>query len=243
MSEENSQSSAAPAPAQTTAPQASATEAAPAAGAPADAGATAAADSTGAAPADSGAAADTGSLLDGQEEGGADESGDPEGKQTEPKLPDTLGAPESYDYKDVKLEDGVSLGEGAVKAFNAVAKELDLSQKTASAIMGKVAPAIVRDQMEQVQALRSKWAGEARSDPSIDWARSGAAIKQAYKALTTPAVRDIFKRTGLDCNPDVIRIFKTFADRISQDSFERGAAGARQTISAKSFYNRSNMND
>lgn len=240
MSEENSQSSAAPAPAQTqtTAPQASATEAAPAGCAPADAGATASADP---APAD-GAGTD-GSLLDGQEQGDPGDPGEPDGKQTEPKLPDTLGAPESYDYKDVRLDDGVSLGEGAVKAFNAVAKELDLSQKTASAIMGKVAPAIVRDQQEQVQALRSKWVSEVKSDASIDWRRNGEGINKAYKALTTPALRDIFKRTGLDCNPDVVRIFKTFSDRISQDSFERGAAGARQTISAKSFYNRSNMND
>lgn len=241
MSEENSQSSAAPAPAQTTAPQASATEAAPA-GAPADAGATAPAASADPAPADGGAGTD-GSLLDGQEAGDPGDPGEPDGKQTEPKLPDTLGAPESYDYKDVRLEDGVSLGEGAVKAFNAVAKELDLSQKTASAIMGKVAPAIVRDQQEQVQALRSKWVSEVKSDASIDWRRNGEGINKAYKALTTPALRDIFKRTGLDCNPDVVRIFKTFSDRISQDSFERGAAGARQTISAKSFYNRSNMND
>lgn len=238
MSEENSQSSAAPAPAQTTAPQASATEAAPAGGAPVDAGATAPTDP---APAD-GAGTD-GSLLDGQEQGDPGDPGEPDGKQTEPKLPDTLGAPESYDYKDVRLDDGVSLGEGAVKAFNAVAKELDLSQKTASAIMGKVAPAIVRDQQEQVQALRSKWVSEVKSDASIDWRRNGEGINKAYKALTTPALRDIFKRTGLDCNPDVVRIFKTFSDRISQDSFERGAAGARQTISAKSFYNRSNMND
>ena len=182
-------------------------------------------------------------MLGGQETDDAGESGEPDGKQTEPKLPDTLGAPEAYDYKDVRLADGVSLGEGAVKAFNAVAKELDLSQKTASAIMGKVAPAIVRDQQEQVQALRSKWVSEVKSDASIDWRRNGAGICKAYTALTTPALRDIFKRTGLDCNPDVVRIFKTFSDRISQDSFERGAAGARQTISAKSFYNRSNMND
>lgn len=242
MSEENSQSSAAPAPAQTTAPQASATEAAPAGGAPIDAGATAAAAPTDPAPADGGAGTE-GSLLDGQEQGDPGEPGEPDGKQTEPKLPDTLGAPEAYDYKDVQLDDGVSLGEGAVKAFNAVAKELDLSQKTASAIMGKVAPAIVRDQQEQVQALRSKWASEVKSDASIDWRRNGEGISKAYKSLTTPALREIFRRTGLDCNPDVVRIFKTFADRISQDSFERGAAGARQTISAKSFYNRSNMND
>lgn len=183
-------------------------------------------------------AADDGSLLDGTEE-----QAEPQGKATDPIHPDTLGAPESYDYKDVKLADGVQLGEDTLKAFGEVAKELDLSQSSASKIVSKVAPAIVAEQQKQVQTMRSKWINDVKADPSIDWRQNGRSINQAYKALTTPALRDLFKRTGLDCNPDVVRMFKTYADRVSQDSFEKGAAGARQTISAKQFYNRSNMND
>ena len=223
MSEENSQSSA-----EMTQPTAA--EAAPAP-APAPEAAAPSAETTAPAPAaDDNLLAEPGSR-------------EPEGKLTDQRLPDTLGAPEAYDYKDVKLDDGVTLGKDTVAAFSEVAKELNLSQKSASAIVSKVAPAMVREQQRQVQELRSKWISEVRSDRSIDWERNGADINRMYKSITTPALRELFKRTGLDCNPEVIRMIKVYSDRISQDSFEKGAAGAKQTISAKAFYNRSNMND
>lgn len=186
-----------------------------------------------------------------EQEPTADEGGDagllknsePEGKSTEPKLPDTLGAPkENYDYKDVDTG-GVELGGETLDAFNTVAKELNLSQKAASTIVSRVAPAMEKAQQTALRNAKVQWIKDVKNDASIDWAKNSTQINQAYKDFTTPKLREMFAKTGLDSHPEIVRMFQRISEKISPDSFERGAAGARQTISAKQFYDKSHMND
>lgn len=172
-----------------------------------------------------------------------DSSEEPEGKATEARLPDTLGAPkEAYDYKGIDTG-GLELGGETLEAFNAAAKELNLSQKAASTIVSKVAPAMQKAQETALRNARVMWIKDTKNDASIGWSQHSGEINRAYRDFTTPKLRELFSKTGLDSHPEVVRLFKSIADKISPDSFERGAAGARQSMSARQFYNKSNMND
>lgn len=172
-----------------------------------------------------------------------DSSDEPEGKATDARLPDTLGAPkEAYDYKGIDTG-GLELGGETLEAFNAAAKELNLSQKAASTIVSKVAPAMQKAQETALRNARVMWIKDTKNDASIGWSQHSGEINRAYRDFTTPKLRELFSKTGLDSHPEVVRLFKSIADKISPDSFERGAAGARQSMSARQFYNKSNMND
>lgn len=234
MTEQNSTASetTTAATSDTAAPAAAEVEAAPAA--PAESAPAAEQAQTGAQ--ESAGTGGEGGLLD-------DSSDEPEGKATDSGLPDTLGAPkEDYDYKGIDTG-GLELGGETLEAFNAAAKELNLSQKAASTIVSKVAPAMQKAQETALRNARVMWIKDTKNDASIGWSQHSGEINRAYRDFTTPKLRELFSKTGLDSHPEVVRLFKSIADKISPDSFERGAAGARQSMSARQFYNKSNMND
>lgn len=102
--------------------------------------------------------ASEGTLLGGAQ-GASDESTETE---TEDK---TEGAPEVYE--EFKAPEGVVLDSSAMSAFGEVAKELNLSQEKAQAVIDKVTPIMAQRQMEQIKEVTAQWREKSENDPEI----------------------------------------------------------------------------
>ena len=83
-----------------------------------------------------------------------------ESKETEEKKePEKeAGAPEKYE--DFKAPQGVSLDADVVKGFSEVAKELNLPQDKAQAVIDKVTPILAQKQADQIRANQQGLARE-----------------------------------------------------------------------------------
>lgn len=109
-----------------------------------------------------GTAQDTeGTLLSNASEG----KGESAETKTEEKNETNTGAPESYE--DFTIPQGVSLDSKVTSAFSEVAKELDLSQEKAQAVIDKVSPILAQRQMEQIKEVTAQWREKSANDPEI----------------------------------------------------------------------------
>lgn len=156
-----------------------------------------------------------------------------------------LGVPEG-DYTN----DGIELPEGLVTdpvALNGLAEicgDMGLSQKSFATIVSKMTPILAQSQAAQVQAFRKENLTAAYGDQEMggaNWQKTMATANSAYKRYTTPALREILERTGLNTHPDMIRMFRDFGAAMSDDSTVRGRpTGQRDPL--LNFYDHSDMN-
>ena len=172
--------------------------------------------------------------------------GEGEGAQDDQHQNDVVGAPEGdYDFTGVQLPEGFSLSESAVGEFSKVAKDLNLSQSAASKLVEKVGPAIEQAQRQRVEAIGQDWLREAYADPDMGGANWKATMADANRALhqfASPQVKQILAATGLNKNPDVIRMFREIGRATGQDRIITGKPAAPKTDPLADLYNHSNMN-
>ena len=90
---------------------------------------------------------------------------DGESAETEAKEEEQQGAPEAYE--DFKVPEGSALDSNVTSAFGEVAKELNLSQQQAQAVIDKVAPIMAQRQMEQIKEVTAQWREKSANDPEI----------------------------------------------------------------------------
>lgn len=134
------------------------------------------------------------------------------------------GAPESYDFKDIKLPKGFKIDEKLAQKFAPIGKELNLSQQSAN----KLANFLVELQQEQMADAPNKIAefrkqekeatrlsyekllntdkeitggGEAKMNAFLDVADKG------YNAFATPELKAVLQDLHLDYHPAVIKFF------------------------------------
>lgn len=185
------------------------------------------------APADAGADAD----LKGLGEGNEDE---------QPSGSDSIGAPESdYDYSDAKLPEGFELSQTVVGEFSKVARELNLSQKAATTLVEKVGPAIESAQKAHLEEIGKGWLKEAYADPDMGGAKWQSTISDANRALRQFApqkVQQILAATGLNRNPDVIRMFRDIGRAVGDAQIRSGHSTPTKIDPLKRFYDNSDMN-
>lgn len=152
-----------------------------------------------------------GGLMAGDDKG--DDKGDDGATAVKPGEASVLGAPEG----DYTFSQDESLGEfdpTVIKDFGAVAKELNLSNDAAQKIVSKMAPAFAKAQAEAITQYSKTWAEQSRNDPEFGGAGFDAnlkGIREAYNAFTTPELRQVMARTGLDNHPEFLRLFHRLA--------------------------------
>lgn len=140
-----------------------------------------------------------------------------------------LGAPEG-DY-EFQAPEGTELDQGLVKDFGEVARELNLSQDAAQKLVAKMSPSLERMQAEKIEHLRAEWAAASRNDAEFggdQFDTNMKGVNRAYSQFTTPELREIFARTGLDSHPEMIRMFHRLAKQTRDPRYVRGA-GSTET--------------
>lgn len=153
-------------------------------------------------------------------------------------------APEAYEFK---APEGVELNPALLGEFEGLARELNMPQNEAQAIVERMTPKIqARMQAQQVEIMaqaRADWLQQIESDAEIGGAAKQASQASAAKALHqfgTPELRVLLKDSGLEAHPEVVRFFSRAGKAISEDSFVSGRPPTKST--AQALYGASNMN-
>lgn len=163
--------------------------------------------------------------------------------KTEEAKPERV-APESYEFK---APEGVELNPALLGEFEGLARELNMPQNEAQAIVERMTPKIqARMQAQQIEIMaqaRADWLQQIESDAEIGGAAKQASQASAAKALHqfgTPELRALLKDSGLEAHPEVVRFFSRAGKAISEDSFVSGRPPTKST--AQALYGASNMN-
>ena len=145
-----------------------------------------------------------------------------------------FGMPEKYDYSSF-LVDGFKLDEELLEKFAPIAKKLNLSQKSLEMLLGialemsKKQRAIYEKEYEigektKLQNTISKYDKMFRDDPELPDLNS-TKVKEymniansAYNTFASDKLKDLFKSTGLDFHPELIKMFHKIGELAAADN-------------------------
>ncbi|WP_417569979.1 hypothetical protein [Parasutterella excrementihominis] len=153
------------------------------------------------------------------------------------------GAPEKYE--DFKAPQGVSLDADVVKGFSEVAKELNLPQDKAQAVIDKVTPILAKKQADQIAQTNKAWQEKVKADPVIGGDHLKSTIATAQKALKDFrgadgkfVDEDVAELAAIAGNhPGLIKILKHFGSVIGEDRSPAAKSNAvKQVLTATDFY-------
>lgn len=153
------------------------------------------------------------------------------------------GAPEKYE--DFKAPQGVSLDADVVKGFSEVAKELNLPQDKAQAVIDKVTPILAKKQADQIAQTNKAWQEKVKADPVIGGDHLKSTIATAQKALKDFrgadgkfVDEDVAELAAIAGNhPGLIKILKHFGSVVGEDRSPAAKSNAvKQVLTATDFY-------
>jgi hypothetical protein len=153
------------------------------------------------------------------------------------------GAPEKYEFT---FEEGQAPDPSVLQDFTSLAKELDLPQDKAQAILSKMSPVIAAQNAQRLEAASKQWAQESTANPEFGGAKLQENLGIAKGALDkfgTPKFVEMLNQSGLGNHPEVIGFLYRAGKAMSSDSIVTGGnatpnSGTRDL--AKAFY--PNMN-
>jgi hypothetical protein len=166
----------------------------------------------------------------------ADPPADPDDKPADP-------APEVPEKYELTAPEGLEINDEVLAEIDPIFRELGLSNDAANKIMplaGKFMERITAAQAQQHADLAADWAKEAKADKRIGGKNWGETETFVAKAFDTAAAglgkdgakqvgdfRELLNATGLGNHPVMIRMFRFYGERISEDTnFPRTGEGA-----------------
>lgn len=154
---------------------------------------------------------------------------------------DTEVVPESYEFS---LPEGFSLNEAINGEFVALAKDLKLSQPKAQQVIDlgvKLAQNVADSFTAQIEAERSKWVEQTKSDPDFGGAalkENLAIAKRGRDAYASAGLTTLLNESGLGNHPEVVRLFLALGKTVKEDSFvpSGDASGTQRKRAEQVFY-------
>ncbi|ENI1096050.1 TPA: peptidase [Enterobacter hormaechei subsp. steigerwaltii] len=201
---------------------ASSEQAAPAADAPAPAGDTAKPEGDKPQPGTEGDKPQGDKTADGDKP--ADKSEDEEQKQE--------GAPEKYEFT---AGEGVELDSEALKDFEPVARDLNLTNEQAQKLVDaypKILAGVQQRQAEAWQKQTEGWAETVKADKEIGGDKLTANLSAAQRALDqfgTPELKEYLNATGLGNHPDLVKTFVKIGKAMSEDGMVTGRESGQRS--------------
>ena len=155
--------------------------------------------------------------------------GNPQGQQPAGEVKtEAAAAPEKYDFA---MPEGFDLNQEVAGEFEAYARELNLPQDKAQAVvdMGiKLMQSQQAQQAELVQKTQEQWRNEVVNDKEIGGQALAENLSYAAKVLDTfaPDLRSVLDETGLGNHPAFVKAFIKIGKAISEDRLVGGAQQA-----------------
>lgn len=167
----------------------------------------------------------------------------PEEKKPEEKKEEPTGAPEQY--ADFKAPEGIALDTGMVNAFKSVAKELNLSQKSAQAVIDKVAPEMARSQLERAKAINQDWVQRAQADRELGGEHAAAAqsaiarfrdqFSRNEDGTVDPDIKE-FMELPFGNHPGLLKLLARAGQKLCEGDFPQGQPAKAKGFTAEDFY-------
>lgn len=148
----------------------------------------------------------------------AEESDDEKQKQE--------GAPEKYEFT---AGEGVELDTEALKDFEPVARDLNLTNEQAQKLVDaypKILAGVQQRQAEAWQKQTEGWAESVKADKEIGGDKLTANLSAAQRALDqfgTPELKEYLNATGLGNHPDLVKTFVKIGKAMSEDGMVDGS--------------------
>lgn len=154
----------------------------------------------------------------------ADKSEDEERKQE--------GAPEKYEFT---AGEGVELDADALKDFEPVARDLNLTNEQAQKLVDaypKILAGVQQRQAEAWQKQTEGWAETVKADKEIGGDKLTANLSAAQRALDqfgTPELKEYLNATGLGNHPDLVKTFVKIGKAMSEDGMVTGKESGQRS--------------
>lgn len=137
------------------------------------------------------------------------------------------GAPEKYEFKG---GEGVELDTEALKEFEPIARELNLTNEQAQKMVDlygtKIMPMVQKQQAEAWQKQTEGWAEAVKADKEIGGDKLTANLSAAQRALDqfgTQDLKEYLNATGLGNHPDLVKTFVKIGKAMSEDGMVDGS--------------------
>lgn len=142
------------------------------------------------------------------------------------------GAPEKYEFK---AGEGVELDAEALKDFEPVARELNLTNDQAQKLVDaypKILAGVQQRQTEAWQAQTEQWAADVKADKEVGGDKLTANLSAAQRALDqfgTPELREYLDGTGLGNHPELVKAFIKVGKAMSEDGVITGKESGQRS--------------
>ncbi|EMG2396704.1 peptidase [Klebsiella pneumoniae] len=142
------------------------------------------------------------------------------------------GAPEKYGFQ---AGEGVELDAEALKDFEPVARELNLTNEQAQKLVDaypKILAGVQQRQADAWQAQTEEWAATVKADKEIGGDKLTANLGVAQRALDTfgtPALKEYLNGTGLGNHPELVKAFVKVGKAMSEDGVVTGKESGQRS--------------
>ncbi|HBY7665189.1 TPA: peptidase [Klebsiella pneumoniae] len=142
------------------------------------------------------------------------------------------GAPEKYEFQ---AGEGVELDAEALKDFEPVARELNLTNEQAQKLVDaypKILAGVQQRQADAWQAQTEEWAATVKADKEIGGDKLTANLGVAQRALDTfgtPALKEYLNGTGLGNHPELVKAFVKVGKAMSEDGVVTGKESGQRS--------------
>lgn len=152
--------------------------------------------------------------------------GDKPAEKPDEKEQKQEGAPEKYEFQ---AGEGVDLDIEALKDFEPVARDLNLTNEQAQKLVDaypKILAGVQQRQAEAWQAQTEQWASDVKADKEIGGDKLTTNISAAQRALDqfgTPELKEYLNTTGLGNHPYLVKTFVKIGKAMSEDGMVDGS--------------------
>ena len=159
-------------------------------------------------------------------EGDKPADGDKPSQKPDDKEQKHEGAPEKYEFQ---AGEGVELDAEALKDFEPVARDLNLTNEQAQKLVDaypKILAGVQQRQAEAWQKQTEGWAETVKADKDIGGDNLTANLSAAQRALDqfgTPELKEYLNSTGLGNHPDLVKTFVKIGKAMSEDGMVDGS--------------------
>ncbi|WP_116652069.1 peptidase [Escherichia coli] len=166
---------------------------------------------------------------EGQQENADNQDGEQQKTEKEQKQE---GAPEKYEFQ---AGEGVELDAEALKDFEPVARELNLTNEQAQKLVDaypKILAGVQQRQADAWQAQTEEWAATVKADKDIGGDKLTANLGVAQRALDTfgtPALKEYLNGTGLGNHPELVKAFVKVGKAMSEDGVVTGKESGQRS--------------
>ncbi|HIC8350432.1 TPA: peptidase [Enterobacter hormaechei subsp. steigerwaltii] len=142
------------------------------------------------------------------------------------------GAPEKYEFT---AGEGVELDADALKDFEPVARDLNLTNEQAQKLVDaypKILAGVQQRQAEAWQKQTEGWAETVKADKEIGGDKLTANLSAAQRALDqfgSPELKEYLNATGLGNHPDLVKTFVKIGKAMSEDGMVTGKESGQRS--------------